>query len=45
MSGEETELVVQVRLSGNAMVRVESLRDEDGVKQITVMRSTAGSVL
>ena len=45
MSGQETELVVQVRLTGNAMVRVESLRNEEGVKQITVMRSTAGSVL
>ena len=45
MSGSETELVVQVRLSANALVRVDALRNEAGVKQITVMRSTAGSVL
>lgn len=45
MSGNETELVAQVRLSGNALVRVEALRNEEGVKQLTIMRSTAGSVL
>lgn len=45
MSGSETELVAQVKLSDNALVRVESLRNEEGVTQITVMRATAGSVL
>ena len=45
MSGAETELVAQVRLAPNALGRVDALRKEAGVKQITVMRSTAGSVL
>ncbi len=45
MSGNSVELVAQLRLAGNALARVESLHNEPGVQQITVMRSTAGSVL
>ncbi len=45
ISGDRVELVAQLRLAGNTLARVESLGNEPGVEQITVMRSTAGSVL
>ena len=45
MTADFTELVAEVRLGGNAMLRLESLRNEDGVMEISIMRSTNGSLL
>jgi uncharacterized membrane protein YhiD involved in acid resistance len=45
MSASQTELVAEVRLSGNSMLRVDTLRNEPGVQEISLMRSTAGSAL
>ena len=45
MAKDFTELVAEVRLSGNSMLRLESLRNEDGVQEISLMRSTNGSML
>ena len=45
MTANSTELVAEVRLSGNSMLRVDSLRNEDGVREISLMRSTNGSTL
>ena len=45
MTADFTELVTEVRLGGNAMLRLESLRNEDGVMEISIMRSTNGSLL
>ncbi|MBQ9148936.1 MAG: DUF4956 domain-containing protein [Oscillospiraceae bacterium] len=40
-----TELVVEARLSDTNLKRLESLRNEDGVKEISVMASVSGSAL
>ena len=40
-----TELVAEVELSQKDMDRLESLRDKEGVLEITVMHSVSGSVL
>jgi hypothetical protein len=45
MTADFTELVAEVRLGGNAMLRLESLRNEEGVMEISIMRSTNGSML
>lgn len=45
ISGEYTELVAEVRLTDNNMVRLEALRDEPGVEEISIMHSVSGSVL
>jgi hypothetical protein len=45
MTADFTELVAEVRLGGNAMLRLESLRNEEGVMEISIMRSTNGSLL
>ena len=45
MSPDFTELVAEVRLSGNSMLRLESLRNEEGVQEISLMRSANGSML
>ncbi len=45
MMGEITELVAEVLLSKTDMEKVEKLRDEEGVLEITVMQSVSGSVL
>jgi uncharacterized membrane protein YhiD involved in acid resistance len=45
MTADSTELVAEVRLSGNSMLRVDSLRNEEGVREISLMQSTNGSVL
>lgn len=45
MSPDFTELVAEVRLGSNSMLRLESLRNEEGVMEISIMRSTNGSLL
>ena len=45
ITGEYTELVAEMRLTDNNMVRVEALRNESGVEEISIMRSVSGSVL
>ena len=45
MASDFTELVAEVRLGGNSMLRLESLRNEEGVQEISIMRSTNGSLL
>jgi hypothetical protein len=45
MAKDFTELVAEVRLGGNSMLRLESLRNEEGVQEISIMRSTNGSML
>ena len=45
MAKDFTELVAEVRLSGNSMLQLESLRNEEGVQEISLMRSTNGSML
>ena len=45
MTADTTELVVEVMLTGNDLKKLESLRSEPGVQEITVMSSVGGSVL
>ena len=45
MAKDFTELVAEVRLGSNSMLRLESLRNEEGVQEISIMRSTNGSML
>lgn len=45
MTAEYTELVAEMRLNGAGMKYVDSLRNEEGVKEISVMASISGSVL
>ena len=45
MAKDFTELVAEVRLGNNSMLRLESLRNEEGVQEISIMRSTNGSML
>lgn len=45
MASDYTELVAEVRLSDNLMLRVDSLRYEEGVQEISLMQSTNCSVL
>ena len=45
MTADATELVAEIMLTGADMKRVESLRDEPGVQEITIMSSVGGSVL
>ena len=45
MSGSRTELVAELRLNDADMEKLSALRSAPGVQEITVMRSTAGSVL
>ena len=45
MYASATELVAEVRLDAKAMEKLNSLRSEPGVQEITVMRSVTGSVL
>lgn len=45
MVGDATELVAEVMLSKADMERLEKLRNEEGVLEITIMQSVSGSVL
>ena len=45
LSGDTTELVAEVILSKAEMEKLERLRNEEGVQEITIMRSVSGSVL
>lgn len=45
MSGSYTELVAEIRLSQSGMKKLEELREISGVREITLMGSTGGSVL
>ena len=45
MTADYTELVVEARLSENGMRRVDSLRNVEGVREISVMASVGGSAL
>ena len=45
MTGEATEIVAEVLLTGSEMQKLEKLRSEPGVSEITVMSSVGGSVL
>ena len=45
MAGDYTELVAEVRLSQNNMMRVSSLRNEPGIREISIMSSVSNSVL
>ena len=45
MSGGFTELVVEVRLGKKGMEELETMRNQQGVHEISVMRSVSGSVL
>lgn len=45
ITADAMELVVEMELNQNDMARLESLRDNPGVQEITVMRSVSGSVL
>ena len=45
MSGSFTELVVEVRLGKKGMEELETMRNLQGVHEISVMRSVSGSVL
>jgi len=45
MSGNNTELVADVRLTQEGMKKLDKLRDLPGVREISMMASTGGSVL
>ena len=45
MTADYTEIVAEMRLSPIAMKRVSSLRNEEGVKEISIMTSVSGSAL
>lgn len=45
ISGNSTELVVELRLDDKAMGELEALRNEAGVQEISIMRSVSNSVL
>ena len=45
LTGDTTELVAEVVLSKAEMEELETLRNEEGVEEITIMRSVNGSVL
>ena len=45
MNGDMTELVAEMRLAEAEMEKLSQLRKHPGVREITVMRSVAGSVL
>ena len=45
LAGSTTELVAVVRLNDSAMMRLDALRGEPGVQEISIMRSVSGSVL
>lgn len=45
MTSDATELVVEVMLTSNDLKKLEALRNEPGVQEITVMSSVGGSVL
>lgn len=45
MASDYTELVAEVRLNDNTMLQVDSLRYEEGVREISLMQSTNCSVL
>ena len=45
MTAEATELVAEIMLTSADMKKIESLRNEPGVQEITVMSSVGGSVL
>ena len=45
MTADATELVAEIMLTNADMKRIEALRDEPGVQEITIMSSVGGSVL
>ena len=45
MTADATELVAEILLTSADMKRIEALRDEPGVQEITIMSSVGGSVL
>jgi uncharacterized membrane protein YhiD involved in acid resistance len=45
MTADYTELVAEIRLSGNSTLCVDTLRSESGVREVSLMRSTSGSSL
>ena len=45
MTAEYTEVVAEVRLGTSSMKRVDALKNEEGVKEISLMASVGGSVL
>ncbi len=45
MTSDATELVAEIMLTGADMKKIEALRDEPGVQEITIMSSVGGSVL
>lgn len=45
ISGNSTELVVELRLDDKTMGELEALRNEAGVREISIMRSVSNSVL
>lgn len=45
ISGNSTELVVELRLDDKTMGELEALRNEAGVQEISIMRSVSNSVL
>ena len=45
MTADATELVAEIMLTSADMKRIEALRDEPGVQEITIMSSVGGSVL
>jgi len=45
ITGDTTELVAEVRLNDEALLRLHELREVHGVQELSVMRSASGSVL
>ena len=45
ITGDTTELVAEVRLGDEALLRLHELREAHGVREISVMKSVSGSVL
>jgi hypothetical protein len=45
INAEMTELVAEVRLGEEDIEFIDTMRDQPGVQEITIMRSVSGSVL
>lgn len=45
MAGSYTELVAEIKLTDTALKKIDYLRNIPGVREVTVMNSTAGSIL
>lgn len=45
LNRDYTELVAEIRLTGNALQKIDNLRNIPGVREVSIMGSTSGSVL